>query len=132
MIIATAAGRLGRDAELRYSQSGTPICKFTVACDQGFGDSKRTEWVQCVLFKERAEKLHQYLVKGLAVTVMGEAKPVYWKKSDGESGGAIEIICDKVVLQSKAERQNESGGGESPPAGDGGNTGDDLDDSIPF
>jgi single-strand DNA-binding protein len=130
MIIATAAGRLGKDAELRHTQGGMPVCKFTVACDQGYGDNKTTIWVQCVLFKDRAEKLHPYLVKGLAVTVMGEAKPVYWNNKDnGEANGAIEIICDKVVLQSKAERQNEGGmyeggGGESPP--------DDLDSEIPF
>jgi len=133
MIIATAAGRLGRDAELRTTQSGTAVCKFTVACDQGFGDRKTTIWVQCVVFGDRANKLSQYLVKGLAVTVMGEAKPVFWKKSDGEPGGAIEIICDKVVLQSKSERTNEGGmyeggGGDGPPD-DGGR---DLDDEIPF
>lgn len=127
MIIATAAGRLGRDAELRHTQGGVAVCKFTVACDQGYGDNKTTIWVQCVLFNKRAEALHRYLVKGLSVTVMGEAKPVFWTKGDGEAGGSIEIICDKVVLQSKTERTHEGGGGESPPDGGG-----DLDSEIPF
>lgn len=137
MIIATAAGRLGRNAELRTTQSGTAVCKFTVACDQGFGDRKTTIWVQCVVFGDRANKLSQYLVKGLAVTVMGEAKPVFWKnKDDGEANGTIEIICDKVVMQSKSERTSEGGmyeggGGDGPPAGDGGGS-PDLDDEIPF
>lgn len=123
MIIATAAGRLGRDAELRHTQSGMAVCKFTVACDHGYGDKKTTQWVQCLLFDKRAEALSKYLVKGLAVTVMGEAKAAYWTK-DGEANGAIEIVADKVTLQSKAERTNEGDtGGNSP----------DLDDSdIPF
>lgn len=130
MIIATAAGRLGRDAELRHTNTGTAVCKFTVACDHGYGDRKSTQWVQCVLFDKRAKALHQYLVKGLAVTVMGEAKAVYWSK-DGEANGAIEIICDKVVLQSKADRSNDT------PKSDGGMyEGDpasgDLDSEIPF
>ncbi len=127
MIIATASGRLGRDAELRTTQNGTSVCKFSVACDHGYGERKSTQWIQCVLFEKRAEALHKYLTKGMAVTVMGEAKAVYWLK-DGEANGAIEIICDKVVLQSKAERTEDDapswGGGETPQ--------DDLGDEVPF
>jgi single-strand DNA-binding protein len=43
MIIAIAAGRIARDAELRTTQSGTSVCSFTVAVDAGYGDKKRTE-----------------------------------------------------------------------------------------
>ena len=128
MIIATLAGRLGRDADIKVSQSGMDICTFSVGCDRGYGDKKTTEWVKCILFDKRAKSLHQYLVKGLAVTVTGEAKAAFWMK-DGEARGQIEVVADKIVLQSKSDRQNSSerqgGGGETAPA-------DDLGDSIPF
>lgn len=130
MIIATAVGRLGRDSELRTTQSGMDVCSFTVACDRGYGDKKTTEWVKCILFDKRARALQPYLVKGLAVTVMGEAKAAFWSK-DGEANGQIEIIADKVTMQSKSERTNDSGGGETPQ-NDAGAQGGDLDDEIPF
>lgn len=131
MILATAAGNLGRDAELKISQGGTSICKFSIACKHGYGDKGTTQWIQCVLFGKRADGLHSHLTKGLAVTVTGEAKAVYWSK-DGEANGAIEIIADKVVLQGKSERGNsggmygDSGGGETAPDSN------DLADDIPF
>ena len=98
MIIAIAAGRLARDAELRNTQSGTSVCSFTVACDAGYGDKKRTEWVKVALFGKRADGLHPYLKKGTALTVQGEAKPNGWIK-DGEAKAGIEIVVDKITLQ---------------------------------
>lgn len=131
MIIATAAGRLGRDAELRITQSGMDVCSFSVGCDRGYGDKKTTEWIKCTLFDKRAKALHPYLVKGTAVTVMGEAMAASWLK-DGEARGQIEIIADKVVLQSKSDRKND-GGTNQGGGGDGGQPGDlDDDSSIPF
>ena len=57
MIIAIAAGRIARDAELRTTKSETSVCSFTVACDAGYGDKKRTEWVKVALFGKRADGL---------------------------------------------------------------------------
>ena len=98
MIIAIAAGRLARDSELRTTQSGTTVCSFTIACDAGYGDKKRTEWVKVALFGKRADGLHPYLKKGTALTVQGEAKPNGWIK-DGEAKAGIEIVVDKITLQ---------------------------------
>ena len=63
MITAIAAGRIVRDAELKTTKSGTTICSFTVACDAGYGDRKRVEWIKVALFGKRAESLHPYLMR---------------------------------------------------------------------
>ena len=98
MIIAIAAGRIARDAELRTTQKDTSVCSFTIACGAGYGDKKRTEWVKIALFGKRADGLHPYLKKGTALTVQGEAKPNGWVK-DGKAKAEIEIFADKITLQ---------------------------------
>jgi single-strand DNA-binding protein len=107
MIIAIAAGRLARDAELRTTQNGTSVCSFTIACDAGYGDKKRTEWVKVALFGKRADGLSPYLKKGTALTVQGEAKSNGWTK-DGEAKAEIEIFADKVTLQGSKQGSSES------------------------
>lgn len=64
-------GRIGKDAELRYSQDGKPVCSFSVAVDDGYSDKKSTIWVRCSLWGERAEKLAPHLTKGKPVYVEG-------------------------------------------------------------
>ena len=107
MIIAIAAGRLARDSELRTTQSGTSVCSFTVACNAGYGDKKRTEWIKVALFGKRADGLSQYLKKGTALTVQGEAKSNSWISKSGESKGEIEIVADKVSLQGSKQEFDE-------------------------
>lgn len=123
----TIAGRLGRDAELRETQSG-PVCGFTVAVDYRNGREKATNWWRVSLWGKRGEALAQYLTKGVSVTVVGEF-------SLGEYDGKpqLNIRANEISLQGG---RSDSGQGERPsqrrdperttaPA-------DDLDDDIPF
>ena len=98
MIIAIVAGRIVRDSELRTTQSGTSVCSLTVACDAGYSDKKRTEFVKVALFGKRADALHEYLTKGTALTVEGSAKSNSWISKSGEARGEIEIVAEKITL----------------------------------
>lgn len=72
MIKGSFIGRLGRDAESRHLGNGTPLLSFAVATDEGWGENKTTQWVDCAIFGKRAEGgLGQYLVKGQTVWVTG-------------------------------------------------------------
>ena len=42
--------RIGRDAEMKQTQSGSAMCRFSAAYDVGFGDNKRTQWIDVALF----------------------------------------------------------------------------------
>ena len=55
MNIFNCTARLGKDAEVRRTQSGMAVCSFTGAVDSGYGDKKKTTWVNFVLFGKRAE-----------------------------------------------------------------------------
>ena len=106
MIILTAAGRLTKDAVLRYTTSGTAIAGFTVATDVGFGDKKHAVFIGCSLFGKRAEALAEYLLKGSSVTVSGNADLRLWE-SNGKHGAEITLNVQEVALQ--GGRSGDSG-----------------------
>ena len=69
-------GNLGRDAELRYTPSGTAIAKFSMATtekwtDKSGGPQERTEWHNIDLWGKQAESLKEYLTKGKQIYVEG-------------------------------------------------------------
>ena len=77
-------GRLGRDPELRYSQSGSPVCTFSVATDESYTDRDgnrvdRAEWHRVVVFQKAAENCSQYLTKGSLVFVEGSLQTRKWQ-----------------------------------------------------
>ena len=69
-MILTGLARLGRDAEVRYTQSGDPVASLALAISYGKRADNKTQWVDASLWGERAEKLQQYLTKGTAVCVV--------------------------------------------------------------
>lgn len=128
MLKVIIAGRLGRNAEHRRTQDGTDICSFAVASDVGWGDNKRTIWVDVAKFGKGAEGLTKYLHKGDAVTVVGDL-------STREHEGKTYLNCraDEVTLQGGSKQSTDSGqSGGNTPSGGGSGGYDDLDDSVPF
>jgi single-strand DNA-binding protein len=125
MIIAIAAGRIARDAELRTTKSDKSVCSFTVACDAGYGENKRTEWIKVAIFGKRADGLSPYLKKGTALTVQGEAKSNSWISKSGEAQGEIEIFADKVTLQGSKQGNYDSQASDDVPNNS-------VDEDIPF
>ena len=122
MLHITAAGRVGRDAELRTTQSGTQVLGFTVAADVGFGDKKHAVWLECSIWGDRAAKLAPYVLKGQSVTVMGEADLRTWEKN-GKNGASITCRVSELALQGSkgdgSQRQSEPGSHETPADLDG-------------
>lgn len=134
MLNMTIAGRIGKDAELRRTPAGKSVASFSVAVDVGWGDNKKTQWIDCALWGERGEKLAQYLTKGSNVTVRGRPDVRAWVKN-GEAGAAIQCHVDEVTLQGGGQKAAGNGSGQS--GGYGGGYGNqpspsDLDDDIPF
>ena len=131
MLKIIIAGRLGKDAQHRTTQTGTDICSFTVACDVGWGENKSTQWVDVAKFGKGAEGLSRYLKKGDPVTVTGDL-------TTREHEGKTYLNCraDDVALQGgkSSGGGQASGGGQSQSSGQSQQGGgwDDLDDKIPF
>lgn len=124
----TIAGGLGRDAEVKYLNSGDAICNFSVADSQG--RDKPTIWWNCTLYGKRAEALSQYLTKGQSVTVVGTVTEREWQDKEGAKRKSMDVRVSEIALQGgrkDAEPQEERRAATKPaPA-------DDIDsDDIPF
>ena len=61
--------RIGKDAELKQSQSGKPFLNLSVVYDIGFGENKQSQWMSLVMFGAQSEKLAQHLTKGKQIVV---------------------------------------------------------------
>lgn len=154
-------GRLTRDAELKYSNTGVAITNLSLAVNSR---TKRDDTWQdeahffdAVLIGRRAEALAQYLVKGKQLALQGELRQNRWEQ-EGQRRSRVEIFVRDIQLlggggggrsggpgpdsapQEERSREGRSGGPgpDSAPQeehGRGGRdvpTADDFDDDIPF
>lgn len=124
-------GNLGRDPEARFTQSGTAICKLSVAVTERMKDGDawkdETEWMRVTVFGKTAENAAQYLQKGRQVYVEGRLKSSKYTDKDGVEKTSVEIIANNVVFLAGGgdDKGGKSKAPAAPPAG-----GDDSD--LPF
>jgi len=93
----TIAGTLGRDAELKYLNSGDAVCNFSIADSQG--KDKATIWWACTIYGKRAESLSPYLLKGQAVTVVGHVTEREYTDKNGNERKVMDVRVNEVMLQ---------------------------------
>lgn len=127
MLQLIIAGRVGRDAETKQV-GGTDMCSFSVAADSGFGDNKKTIWVDVTKWGAGSHGLASFVRKGMPITVSGEMTT---REHDGRT--YIQCRADRVELQGKSEggQREDRGSSRTEPTGKGGYD-DDLGDAIPF
>jgi single-strand DNA-binding protein len=126
-------GNLGRDPELRYTQSGQAVANFTLATNESWTNrngerEERTEWHRIVAWAKLAEICGEYLSKGKQVYVEGRLQTREWEDKEGNKRHTTEIKADKLLmLGSRGDPVNQGpddrgrGGGhgeQGPPPGD--------------
>jgi single-strand DNA-binding protein len=131
-------GRLTRDVELKYTNSGFAIANLSLAVNRRVkrDDTWQDEgnFFNCVLIGKRAEALAQYLVKGKQIGIQGELRQNRWEQ-DGQPRSRVEIFINDIQLlggrssdqnvRSTAGQTDQYSSPEIPTA-------DDFDDDIPF
>ena len=123
-------GRLGRDPEIRYTQSGKAVASFSIACSEKRGGEETTEWVNVVAWEKLAEICGQYLVKGSLVFISGRMQTRKWQDKDGGTRYTTEIIAREMKMLSPRGEGSGSGGGYG---GDGGGQEPPpMEDDVPF
>jgi single-strand DNA-binding protein len=117
-------GRLGRDPELKYTPSGTPVAKFSLATDESFKDKtgekqEHTEWHNIVAWNKLAEICGEYLTKGKQVYIEGSIRSRQYEDQAGNKRTSYEIVARSMqMLGSRAdsERMAASGMERATPA----------------
>jgi single-strand DNA-binding protein len=121
-------GNLGKDPEVKYTQAGMPVAKFTLATNDRFKDKEgqwqdRTEWHNITAFQRLAEIVGEYLKKGGKCYVEGSLRTSSWDdKETGQKKYKTEIIAnDLVLLSGRGEAAVDDSGSRSRGASAGGN-----------
>lgn len=124
----TISGNIGRDPELRSTASGTAVLSFSVCVNDRQkvnGEWKdKPNWVDCIIFGNRAESVSRYLSKGSHVTVDGRLSQNTWETKEGQRRSKLEVIVDNIDFSGskRADAQAEPQAEPETP----------YDDDIPF
>ncbi len=110
-------GRLTRDPELKYTASGTAMCRFGLAVNRRYKDKSGefkddTTFVNCVIWREAAEQLGKAVKKGSPVHVEGRLRSYDYQDKEGNKRSGIEVEARRVQILEKASPAGPSGGGE--------------------
>lgn len=101
MNVLAINGRLVRDAELSYTNSGMAIGKFSIASNRSVKKNDKWEdeagFYDCVMFGKMAQSVNQYLTKGQQVSIAGEIRQERWEK-DGQNRSKVVIIVNHLQL----------------------------------
>lgn len=109
-------GRLTRDPELRHTQSGTPVCSFSIACERDFKNAngeRDTDFFDCVAWRQTAEFVSQYFTKGRMAIVEGRLQNRDWTDNEGNKRRSTEIIVSSVYFGDSKPKDSDTG---EPPA----------------
>lgn len=131
MNTAILIGRLTADPELRTSNNGLNYCRFTVAVDRySKGEDKKTDFINCVAWRQTAEFVERYFSKGRMIAVQGSIQTGSFTNKDGVKVYTTDVLVDKAhFCGDKGSVTNQSAAAavdnvysESSPA----------DDDLPF
>jgi single-strand DNA-binding protein len=144
-------GNLGRDPEIRYTQSGEPIANFSLATNEAWTDrsgqkQERTEWHRVEVFGKPAQVVRDYLTKGRQVYVEGSIRYDEWTDKEGKKRNTTKIHIggpnSRLVLlggpggaRGETSPRGAAGAAEGERMAEGAPSGDDFkasDDDVPF
>jgi single-strand DNA-binding protein len=107
MNVVCLIGRLGKDPELRVTQSGTSVARFSIAVDRR-DENKTTDWFEITCFGKVAESTGQYMKKGCMVGVTGRLQQDKWQdKQSGQNRSKVTVIAAQVDFLSRAGENNQ-------------------------
>jgi len=106
--VVTLVGRAGRDPDVRYFESGSVLCKFTIAVDRRRRNSDAPDWFNIEIWGKTAEIAANYVRKGSLVGVTGALKIDHWQdRSTGADRSSPCIRVDRLDLLG-SKRDNET------------------------
>lgn len=115
-------GNVGQDPEVKYTASGVPVAKVSLATNERFKDKNdqwqdRTEWHSVLAWQRLAEIVGEYVHKGSKIYVEGKLQTSSWQdRQNGEKRYRTEIVAREIVLL--GSRDTGDGAKEELPSSD--------------
>ena len=130
-------GNLGRDPDVRYTQSGTVVANFSLATNEVWTDKsgtrqERTEWHRIVVWGKQAEIVREYLSKGRQVFVEGSLQTRQWDDREGQKRSTTEVKANRVLMLGRPESGEGRPASQAPPPEGPVEEGPPPEDDIPF
>lgn len=106
-------GRLTRDVELRYTQSGSAVASFTLAVDRSFTNAngeREADFINAVIWRKPAENFANFFGKGSLVGIEGRLQARSYTDQNNQTRYVTEVVVDNFTfLESRAEREARRG-----------------------
>lgn len=106
-------GRLTKDPEVRYTQSGEPmaIARYTLAVNKRFKKQGEADadFIPCVAFGKQGEFAEKYLAKGRQIAVVGRLQVRNWEDNEGKKRITTEIVVEEhYFAESKSDKNDKT------------------------
>jgi single-stranded DNA-binding protein 4 len=115
----TLIGRLTRDAELRYTPSNIATAQFNIACNRNFknaNDEYDTDFINCVMWREQAERFCNWTRKGMLVGITGRIQTRNYENQQGQRVYVTEVVAESFqVLEKRDNTANQNSMTEQMP-----------------
>ncbi len=131
-------GRFTRDPEVRYTDGGLSIARFTLAIDRRFKQEggPSADFIRCVAFGKTAEFIEKYFHQGMRIGLNGRIQTGSYTNQEGTTVYTTDVVAENVEFVESKRSQDDglSGGQQMPAAGEDGfmNIPDGLDEELPF
>lgn len=105
-------GRLTKNPELRHTNNGTAVTSFNIAVDNGYGENKTTDFINCVAWNKTAEFVEKHFTKGQMIALVGRVSTRTWEGQGGKKNYVTEVTAESVSFcgsKSAAESTQASG-----------------------
>jgi single-strand DNA-binding protein len=115
-------GNVGRDPEMRYTQSGVAVCSFSVAVSRTWNDRttnearEKTTWFKVSAWRALAETCNQYVHKGMQIMVTGEIDASAYLGQDGAPKASLELTARDIKFLGRRGETTEAGASSEYPS----------------
>lgn len=125
-------GRITKDPEVRYAQSGTCIARYTLAVDRSYKNAEgnyEADFISCQAFGKNGEFAEKYLKKGMKIAIEGEIRTGSYTNKDGQKVYTTDVVVNHHEFTES--KKSEDAPKESAPANEWMNIPDGLEE-LPF
>lgn len=111
-------GRFTRDPDVRYTDGGSTVARFTLACDRRFkrDGEDNADFISCVAFGKTAEFIEKYFMKGQRIGLNGRIQTGSYVNQEGAKVYTTDVIAENVEFVESKAPAAENGAGSYHPA----------------